>query len=528
MYKSITIAASPRRCEQCQREEDLLFCTPCFGFDLCGHVSCQSCFKLANQTTKEPKSYACPVCMGPFYYSLSSLEEALMLGEGAYYNLCTVRCEVEIGDSDPTKLFIDTQPLRAKHMNAFERLIELYPNSICGLIHLISCLGLIITLMQNIRPKPDENEKIVLYCELHSALTLNINNMYMCCMRLLDMTNHESAFLFTKCLDMYYCDIAHAFSYNANVVMAVKYYKLAYTVALKTISQSLMSYCKTKLMIEMKKLAASHPLRFAVGDTVLCRGEEGEGDCEWRLCEVIELHYRKRDDPLHYCAPYRTKVISENGPGDASSGKDVDESPGYLIVEDDSDAHVRRPGWISLEAARFEARLDAKVEELLSVYCSKVFIQGIYRTLSDDEDFCTILHADWKLELSEHLMYLYRLRVLYRQPLVRADSGYHIPTAEEVIAGIKTYFYSDTVTGLERKRDSAHADTNAMLKLADSLVFRYPPMALDLCSPSSKIYGTTGTTEGLWAITLTSYLCMFRESIRGLDDLIPLIQHGFS
>ena len=42
--------------------------------------------------------------------------------------------------------------------------------------------------------------------------------------------------------------------------------------------------------------------------------------------------------------------------------------------------------------------------------------------------------------LSEVMLNLYRTLVMYRLPFVRTDSGYHVPTTDEVIAGIKAYF----------------------------------------------------------------------------------------
>ena len=51
-----------------------------------------------------------------------------------------------------------------------------------------------------------------------------------------------------------------------------------------------------------------------------------------------------------------------------------------------------------------------------------------------------MLQSVWHVRLSEHILYLYRLLVLYRQPLIRTKSGYHVPSSEEVIAGIRAYF----------------------------------------------------------------------------------------
>ena len=74
------------------------------------------------------------------------------------------------------------------------------------------------------------------------------------------------------------------------------------------------------------------------------------------------------------------------------------------------------------------------------MYCSKEFIQDIYRTLVQDSEFVDMLQSVWQIELSENMLHLYHMYVICRQPLVRTDSGYHVPSTEEVIAGIRAYF----------------------------------------------------------------------------------------
>ena len=70
----------------------------------------------------------------------------------------------------------------------------------------------------------------------------------------------------------------------------------------------------------------------------------------------------------------------------------------------------------------------------------KQFMHDIYRILAQDHGFVEMLHSEWDIELSANMLYLYRFYVMYRQPLIRIDSGYHIPSSEEVIAGIRAYF----------------------------------------------------------------------------------------
>ena len=78
--------------------------------------------------------------------------------------------------------------------------------------------------------------------------------------------------------------------------------------------------------------------------------------------------------------------------------------------------------------------------ELAQVYCSREFTLGIYRTLAQDREFVEMLLSVWHIELSDNAIHIFRFLVMYRQPLVHTDSGYHIPSSEEVIAGIRAYF----------------------------------------------------------------------------------------
>ena len=117
---------------------------------------------------------------------------------------------------------------------------------------------------------------------------------------------------------------------------------------------------------------------------------------------------------------------------------------------------------------------------------------------------------------------------MYRQTLVRTDSGYHIPTTDESVAGIKAYFYSDTIAGLTSKMDSGDAESNVILKMADYLVFWSPSMAVDPSSQSGQMYGDMWLPGGLSAITWVHYLSLYSEEVRCNSDLIALIQHGFS
>ena len=115
------------------------------------------------------------------------------------------------------------------------------------------------------------------------------------------------------------------------------------------------------------------------------------------------------------------------------------EAPELLIIEADLDTLIRKVGKISIEETRWESRLDAKIAELSRVYCSKEFIQAVYTSIKADAAFCTNLEGG-RTPMTLPLMYLYRMLIMYRKPFVRTDSGYHVPTQQEVVAEAKAFF----------------------------------------------------------------------------------------
>ena len=81
------------------------------------------------------------------------------------------------------------------------------------------------------------------------------------------------------------------------------------------------------------------------------------------------------------------------------------------------------------------------------MFCSDEFMQDTYRTLAQDREFMTLLRSGWQIDLPVRMLSLYRMLVMYRQPLISTDFGYHRPSSEEVIAGIRAYFDSSHLSG---------------------------------------------------------------------------------
>ena len=523
--KIAEIASLPGCCMLCKRDSSLLWCTFGLGFVLCGHIFCTSCFTTKNENnainnkqSNNAQSLKCPVCQEPYYYSISSLQEAIMIGEGGYCNIEYFRINYNnIYNSDAFSLLI-------KGIKIFEKLIELFPDSISGLIFLIYWYSeAVIAGEQGIR---ESDDNAVSFDEKKVNIMIYAWKNYQSCMRLLDMNNHESSFLFTRSLEMYYEHIGRAFLLGTNYFMCVKYYKLAYAQVLRADSHPRLNEYKERLKLAMLSLNEVPSLRFAVGEEIECLDIDSG---EWVQGSIVQLHYRERDSPLNYCAPYRVQVLLSTEEQTVNGTESDAPECRYIVVEDDSDIRIRLPGKISIEETRYESRLDAKVAELARVYCSKEFMADIYNILSEDEDFCTGVCVAWQLELTLSLLYLYRMLVMYRQPLVRTDSGYHVPSAQEVIAGIKAYFDpATTFSGLEGRLFSNVANDTEKLRTADSYIFMFPGTAIDPDSYNSKLYLQMRRPEASLALGLTCYLEMFLGKVHTVDTMVPLIESGFS
>ena len=206
------------------------------------------------------------------------------------------------------------------------------------------------------------------------------------------------------------------------------YYKMAYESCVRNKIDFMTDSRKANYM-EAKELLNKQPsLRFKMGDEVEVLNE---CDHTWKNSQIVKFYYPIKDYEFDYTPVYRIQCFDEVRP---------DGSPVYAWTKADLDRYVRKVGIRSIEDTRYQVQLAAKVEELASVYCSKKFMQDIYHTLAQDREFVEMLQSVWQIELSETMLYLYRMLVVYRQPFIPVESGYHIPTAEEVIAGIEAYF----------------------------------------------------------------------------------------
>ena len=364
-------------------------------------------------------SFKCPCCFTPYYENIQTIDEAIQVGEAATISVylsphISLPEDVEIASDD-------------KHAIAelYKVLIEkLEAAFLLNPTHHFTLYVLFCTYSKG---------HIFLRCHEVSEISLDyhISKAVEYAYKLLDHpTLLELGYDFFKvtCCDQ----LARVFSTHLNYPTALKYAELAYEQCIRYSYNNSLSGCKDLYIKYRADFAKLPPLRFAVGNVVeflheLETGSEGE----WKLGRIMELYYRERDFPIRFTAPYRFKLLDDFD--------SADTSPVYAWVKADLDRYVRKVGVRSIEDTRYQTKLDAKINELGWVYSSDHFIEDIYRTLAQDHEFVDMLRSVWQIELSMKMLSLYRLCVMYRQPLIRIDSGYHLPSSEEVIAGIR-YF----------------------------------------------------------------------------------------
>ena len=411
---------------KCKEESDILL-NSCSSFGgVCVHQICQSCFRKENTDldTSLPRTFSCPCCHILFYKDMLSIDEAILIGEAV-----TIRAHV-------------------------------FPQ--------LSSTADVEISIENITSINEMNRMLIE--KLESALLLNPSNMYTlyllyrsCCYAHRFLLAHEPRHDFIVLYGLKLCDYAYklidvstlpngyaniktdihhelscVFHVNRNHPAALKYAKLAYELCLRSSDHRHLSSYKDVYINLRAAFAKLPPLRFAVGDEVEFLHELGTGS-EWKLGKIVELYHRERDFAITFTAPYRLQLLEDS---DSS-----DEPPVYAWVKADLDRYVRKVGVRSIEDTRYQARLNIKVAELARVYFAVDFMQDVYRTLVQDLDFVAMLQSVWQIELSVSMLVSYRMLIMHRKPLVRTESGYHVPSSEEVIAGIRAYFDPSYLSG---------------------------------------------------------------------------------
>ena len=401
---------------KCHAESDLLL-TSCSRIgSLCDHKFCQNCFRKENirLTNSTNPALKCPCCQTHFYGCMRSIDEAVLLGEAATFS--THISPTLLSESNTIIPRAEVISINGVNMKALEKLESalhlnpINPNSLYLLFRVCKYGKSFLSKHKKVYTPPTDFYGL---------------KVYEYSFKLLDHPTVSDGHTFVQCVC---CDeLSRLFWAYYNYPSSLTYAKLAYEHCLRSSNRQNLTGFKDSYLESKAAFDKLPPLRFAIGNEVEFLHELETGG-EWKLGKVVELYYRERDFDITFTAPYRLVANKESEP------------PVYICVKADTDRYVRKVGVRSIEDTRYQARLDAKVEELARVYCSQEFIEDVHRSLAQDRGFVEMLQSVWRLSLSSFLVLMYRMLVMYRQPLVRTDSGYHVPLTEEVIAGIKAYF----------------------------------------------------------------------------------------
>ena len=178
----------------------------------------------------------------------------------------------------------------------------------------------------------------------------------------------------------------------------------------------------------------------------------------------------------------------------------------------------------SMEGTPNQSRLNAKVEELAHVFCSNEFIHDIYLTLAQDREFIDYLYSKWEIELSEETLLLYRMLEMYKQSLVRIDTGYHVPTTAEVTAGIRAFFDpKDCVLAASSAACNTRFTPAKRMKALIISMLQHNHVMVD---QASQMF-TVDCLEAAYLRAFCSYPFLYFDMVSRID-LIPLIENGFS
>ena len=355
--------------------------------------------------------------------------------------------------------------------------------------------------------------------------------MYDSCFDLFDLCRSADGRLLIDSIDIYYDILGDMFYFRENLAVAVKYHKLAYESCLRspTTCDHTRLPCRKKRYLDSKsEFDKLPPLRFAVGSEVefmYTPATGSDGVSGWRLGRVVEQYYHERSFDMNFAAPYRLQLLEDS--------ESTDQPPVYAWVKADIDRYVRKVGVRSIEDTRYQVRLDAKVSELARVYCSREFIEDIYLTLAQDREFVDMLLSVWHVNLSEPMLYLYRMLVMYSQPLDRTGSGYHVPSTEEVIAGIRAYFEPAGSflphSALDIISDTRHSNTKRTKAYITVIMHQLSQQGIH-CDETSHFPDSNTSNEAALARAFTHYIDMYRdrETKQFAIDISTLIGSGFS
>ena len=418
---SATNQVNFNKCMKCKQPGTLMrtFTAPS-GFCSCDHLFCHDCFMIKNKNFNV--SVFCPCCNLQFFNNATSKKEAALIGEGVL--LCSQLV------ATLRSVTVEEYSVILCSIDILERALALNHSNVLSLMFIIRCYDKAAGYCVGNRNEAGVNDADVV--EVYYAFLRKLHDH---CIELFKVCFDKNKKPIIDNIDVYYHLIGHAFSVFSNYYQAVKYYELAYDYTLKVNNKTGRQQYKELITDAKANVNLQPKLRFKVWDEV-----EVTNDCgEWQRGTIVGLYYREKSYSLDYNAPYRVAI---------AEGSEVS----HTCAKEDVDRYVRKVGAKAIQETRYQGKLDAKVDELACVYCSQDFIQEVYAELQLDQDFCQRLRQIGQINLSLGVLYAYRMLVMYSQPLVRTDSGYHIPSVSEVVIGFKVYLAPCTQLGFKCKR----------------------------------------------------------------------------
>ena len=519
-------------CMRCRQRGAYLLCATDAVENIignCNHIFCIECFKNNNNNNNNNNQVLnnklkCPCCQNEFFGYFTSTDEAILMGQGVYSNITAAFLEETGADA------LTVHNAYKKSIKLFEQALSLNPINIFILASLTCVYSVGVTAtMRVMRPldtvsqSGESLDNLIEFSKYKQAV-------HDYGMRLLDNCFDQHGTPLINRVYVYFGLVGSAFFKTFNNPMALKYLKLAYGLCLRdndtqsSVYHQSVALLKAELQQVKEAFAGVSPLRFAVGDEVEFLHEL---DNKWKRGKVVELYYREHHFPLEYNAPYRVQLLDCDSDRE-ESGEAALAVPVYTYVKTDIDSCVRKIGILSIEETRYLTKLDAKVEELSRVYCAKEFVIDVYEKLSRDLEFCAFLQCSLQLELSLKLLYVYRMLVMYRQPMVRTATGYVIPTVEEVAEQFKAFFFKTKTCSTVKLDAALIGDEGLNVYLIDiSILSRFD--TFDVWLGDHSLYEKVKVIDAVLSSTFIAYVNMYRvDQNKEVDDMPAYIEGGFT
>ena len=202
----------------------------------CDHIFCEDCFRKDNYDVNNQinKKFGCPFCKEQFYNYFQTLDEAVLLGEAAFYSYKIGLNQMRhVGSNDGIHIHI----LQNKAIEKCEKALELNENSFAALCCLILYLNNGVHEYRHLLKRPDFNSLPIERGNLNE-LKYYYNRKYSCFLKLFEIFIDEAGrHRFDKPLvsepGYYYALYAQSFYHSHNFSAAFRYSKIAYEYSIR-------------------------------------------------------------------------------------------------------------------------------------------------------------------------------------------------------------------------------------------------------------------------------------------------------